>query len=164
MLNPSESVLYFFHLWCFADKHVARIAFQGFRRLNEVCSWQTFWSLRRCGRLIVLSVSFVPSAKTAAQSGAGFFKLSYFWTGLLRWSSISSECRCTQSKTLFCIAQIVRMRASQPCFTPLLAFTLIITLKYGNCLTLFVFCRSTELNHLSFFSEMPLTSKLAGKK
>lgn len=77
MLNTSESVLYFFHLWCFADKHVARIAF---RRLNEVCSRQTFWSLRRCGRLIVLSVSFVPSAKTAAQSGAGFsplfFKLS----------------------------------------------------------------------------------------
>lgn len=44
------------------------------------------------------------------------------------------------------------------------AFTLMITLKYGNGLTLFVFCRSAELNHSSLFSEMPLTSKLAGKK
>lgn len=118
MLNTSESVLYFFHLWCFADKHVARIAF---RRLNEVCSRQTFWSLRRCGRLIVLSVSFVPSAKTAAQSGAGFFLFSLNWvnSGRDSWGEapLAASADVLNQKHCFALHKLVRTRASQPCFT-----------------------------------------------
>lgn len=113
MLNTSESVLYFFHLWCFADKHVARIAF---RRLMKFVA----------GRLsdhyaaVVASLcSVFPSChllKLQHNQALAFppFSLNWVNSGRDSWGEapLAASADVLNQKHCFALHKLVRMRAS----------------------------------------------------